>query len=255
VFARDSTSLRVRDAVNPPRPPGLVTWGIALIALALAALFVVAHRAAGMNLGLPHQVVRRKTIVAALAAAGWLSAFAMTAVTGVLARFELRPPPLLLALVGVICVTRSYSLSRGGKFLGSGLSLTVLVGFQVFRLPLELVMHEAALAGVMPQQMTFTGWNFDIVTGITAGVLAPLVALGRAPRWLILSWNVMGLVLVSVVMTIGFVSTPMLRVFGGGSALNTWIAYFPFVWLPAAMVAAAIAGHVLVFRRLAAGGG
>ncbi|MFL5270584.1 MAG: hypothetical protein ACJ79E_00735 [Anaeromyxobacteraceae bacterium] len=68
-------------------------------------------------------------------------------------------------------------------------------------------------------------------------------------------WNVMGLVLVSMVMSIGFVSTPMLRLFGAGNAVNTWIAYFPFVWLPAVMVAAAIAGHVLVFRRLAAGGG
>jgi hypothetical protein len=179
--------------------------------------------------------------------------FGAAAVTGVLARFELRPPPLLLSMVAVVCGALGFTLSGAGKLLASGLSLTALVGFQVFRLPLELVMHEAAMAGVMPPQMTFTGWNFDIVTGITAGALAPLVALGRAPRWLILAWNVMGLALVSVVMTIGFVSMPMVHAFGS-EALNTWIAYFPFVWLPAVMVAAAIAGHVLVFRRLAAGG-
>jgi len=159
---------------------------------------------------------------------------------------------MALAMVAVVCAAFGSSLSSAGKFLATGLSLTALVGFQVFRLPLELVMHEAAVAGVMPPQMTFTGWNFDIVTGLTAGVLAPLVALGRAPRWLVLAWNVMGLGLVLVVMTIGFVSTPMIGAFGD-RALNTWIAYFPFVWLPAVMVAAAIAGHVLVFRRLAAG--
>jgi len=241
--------------VYPLPAPGLVTWGIALIALALAVLFVAAHRVAGRALGLLAQGVRRKTVVAAVLIVVWLSAFGVAAVTGVLARFGARPPPLLLAMAAVICGALGYSLSRAGKFLASGLSLPVLVGFQVFRLPLELVMHEAALAGVMPPQMTFTGWNFDIVTGITAGVLAPLIALARAPRWLILAWNAMGLGLVLVVMTIGLISTPVLRVFGGGSALNTWIAYFPYVWLPAVMVAAAIAGHVLVFRRLAAGGG
>ena len=59
-----------------------------------------------------------------------------------------------------------------------------------------------------------------------------------------------GLVLVTVVMGIGFVSTPMLHTFGEGRAVNAWIAWWPFVWLPAVMVAAAVAGHVLVFRRL-----
>ena len=29
-----------------------------------------------------------------------------------------------------------------------------------------------------------------------------------------------------------------------------WVAHFPFVWLPSVLVAAALAGHVLVFRRL-----
>jgi hypothetical protein len=105
----------------------------------------------------------------------------------------------------------------------------------------------------MPQQMTYTGWNFDIVTGITAALLAPAIAAGKAPRWLIFVWNVMGLGLVLIVVGIGLASTPMIQAFGSGAALNTWIAWFPFVWLPAVMVAAAIAGHVLVLRRLAMG--
>jgi len=254
VLAREMTGPQARNALYPLPAPGLVTWGIALVALSLAALFVVAHRAAGLNLGLPRKDVQRKTLMAAVVTVVWLSVFGAAAGTGLLSRFELRPPPLLLAMVAVVCGALSDSLSRAGKFLASGLSLTALVGFQVFRLPLELVMHQAALAGVMPPQMTFTGWNFDIITGITAGLLAPLIAIGKAPRWLILAWNVLGLGLVLVVMSIGLISTPMIRAFGN-EALNTWIAYFPFVWLPSVMVAAAIAGHVLVFRRLAAAGG
>ena len=255
MLARETTGPQSRNALYPWPAPGLVTWGIALIAMALAALFVVANRAAALNIGLPGQDVRRRTLKAAGLIVVWLSVFGATAGSGMLARFGLRPPPLLVAMVAIVCGVLGFSLSRAGKFLASGLSLTALVGFQVFRLPLELVMHQAALAGVMPPQVTYTGWNFDIVTGSTAVVLAPLVSRGRAPRWLIIAWNLMGLVLVLVVMTIGFVSTPMLRVFGDGASLNTWIAYFPFIWLPAVMVAAAIAGHVLVFRRLAAGGG
>jgi hypothetical protein len=233
--------------------PALVTWGIAAIALALAILFVVAHRAAALKLGLSEANVHRRTARAASLVLLWLSVFGVVAWTGALARFEVRPAPLLLAMVAVVAGTLGFSFSSAGQFLASGLSFTALVGFQVFRLPLELVMHRAALAGVMPQQMTYTGWNFDIVTGITAAVLIPALARGKAPRWLVLGWNVMGLCLVLVVMGIGLASTPMIQAFGGGAALNTWIAWFPFVWLPAVMVAAAIAGHVLVFRRLAMG--
>jgi hypothetical protein len=227
-----------------------VSWGIAVIALALAVLFVLAHRAAALDLGLPRASVHRRTATAALLIMVWLLAFGIAAGSGVLARFDLRPAPLLLAMVVVAAGVLGFSLSSAGKFLASGPSLTALVGFQVFRLPLELVMHQAALSGVMPPQMTYTGRNFDIVTGITAGLLAPAIATRSAPRWLIAAWNGMGLGLVLVVMGIGLVSTPMIRAFGDG-ALNTWIAWFPFVWLPAVMVAAAITGHVLVFRRLA----
>jgi hypothetical protein len=239
--------------VYPYPAPGVVTWGIAVIALALASLFVVAHRVAGLNQVLLIRTAGKRTAWAARLIVLWLSAFAIAAGTGVLARFDARPPPLLLAMVVVIAGSLIYALSPAGGYLASGLPLAALVGFQAFRLPLELVMHEAARAGVMPPQMTFTGWNFDIFTGITAALLAPAIAARWAPRWLIALWNTVGLALVLIVAGIGVASTPAIHAFGL-EALNTFIAWFPFVWLPAVMVAAAITGHLLVFRRLAMGG-
>ena len=35
--------------------------------------------------------------------------------------------------------------------------------------------------------------------------------------------------------------------------LNTWVLYFPYVWLPVVLVTAAIAGHVMVTRALRRG--
>ena len=236
--------------VYPYPAPALVTWGIAAIALALAALFVQGHRMAAVNAGLSPGKVRERTASSAVCILVWLGLLAGLASSGILARFDLRPPPLLLVMLLVVVGALAFSLSMYGKRLAWGLPLAALVGFQAFRLPLELVMHEAARAGVMPPQMTYTGWNFDIVTGVTAVLLAPAVARGGAPRWLVIAWNVVGLVLVTVVMGIGFVSTPMLHAFGDGPAVNGWIAWWPFVWLPGIIVAAAVSGHVLVFRRL-----
>jgi hypothetical protein len=99
--------------------------------------------------------------------------------------------------------------------------------------------------------MTFTGLNFDVTTGATALSLAPLVARGGAPRWLVWGWNTLGTLLLLNISAVAVASLPAFAAFGREpSRLNTWVAYFPFVWLPAGLVSAAVLGHVLLWRRL-----
>jgi hypothetical protein len=156
----------------------------------------------------------------------------------------------MLLLVATLALALTLGFTRPGARLARGLPLAALVGFQAFRLPLELVMHHAATTGVMPPQMTFTGRNFDIVSGATALLVAPLLARG-APRWLAGAWNVLGFALLVAIIVIAVVSTPPIHAFGSDPAhLNTWVALFPFVWLPAILVGAALLGHVVLLRAL-----
>ena len=66
---------------------------------------------------------------------------------------------------------------------------------------------------------------------------------------MVLAWNILGLLLVLNVVTVGILSTPRFRLFGD-DRLNVFVTYPPFVWLPAVMVLAALAGHLIVFRAL-----
>ena len=59
----------------------------------------------------------------------------------------------------------------------------------------------------------------------------------------------MGLALLVNVVTVAVLSTPLFAYFGE-ERLNVFVTYPPFVWLPAVMVLAAFAGHLLVFRAL-----
>lgn len=110
-------------------------------------------------------------------------------------------------------------------------------------------MHAMYERGVMPGQMSYTGGNFDIVTGITAVAVAWLVYTRRAGRGIVLAWNIVGLMLLLNVVALGILSTPGFRFFGD-DRLNVFITYAPFVWLPAVMVVAALAGHLIVFRAV-----
>jgi hypothetical protein len=214
----------------------VVTGGFVLLPLVVSVGFVLACEWAGRRLGED-------------AVFAWLLITAIIAATGVLRRFDATPPPFagLVLAVGILGV--AVPLSPLGTLLVRGLPLWFLVGFQVFRFPLELLMHRAYVDGVMPVQMSYSGWNYDIVTGITAGVLGLWLARRPVQRWVVMSWNILGFVLLANIVTIAIVSTPVFGWFGR-ERLNTFVTYPPFVWLPAILVTAALMGHILVWRWL-----
>jgi hypothetical protein len=226
----------------------LVRLGIPAIALALAALFVAATWRTGE--GLDPGARRRRTILAGAGVAIWLAAQAIAALSGLLGRFDVRPPPMVIWFASMVVMTLALAWSRFGRRFADKLPFVALIGFQAFRLPLELVMHRAAVAGIMPNVMSYTGYNFDIVTGATALPLALYAWRRPVPRWLILLWNVTGQLLLLVIIGVAFAASPVFRAFGDGQ-LNVWVTEFPYVWI-AVMVAAALFGHVVTLRKLMA---
>jgi hypothetical protein len=230
--------------------PELVA-GFSAIALALAALMVVGVHVAGRRLNEPAAVRARWTLMAAVGATIWLAVTWLVAASGLLARFDLRPPPFLLVPVSVLTLAALMTWTRFGTRLITGLPLAALVGLQAFRLPLELLMHRAYIEGVMPMQMSYSGRNFDILAGLTAILVAWALHRGMAGRRLALIWNVFGILLLLNIAVIAALSTPVFAAFGP-DAVNTFVAYPPFIWLPAVMVLTAITGHLLIARALAA---
>jgi len=170
----------------------------------------------------------------------WLAITGAVAARGMLG-FDTMPPTMFV----LAFVSSGIAIAAGLK-LKTDAPLAALVALQSFRLPLELLMHRAYSEGVMPVQMSYSGLNFDIVTGATAIV----VAFFAHRRGVVLAWNIMGTLLVTNIVTVAMLSTPIpLRVFHNEPA-NVWIARAPFVWLPAFLVPVALAGHLLIFRRL-----
>jgi len=224
----------------------LVRIGIPTIALCLAALFVVMTWRTGQDLGPAAR--RRRTVAVAIGMTLWLAAQAAAAQSGWLGHFEKRPPPLVLWFASMIVGTLILAWSPFGKRFADKLSFVGLIGFQGFRLPLELVMHRAAVAGIMPNVMSYTGYNFDIVTGITAIPLAWYVYRRGPSRPLIALWNITGQILLIIIVAVAFAASPVFRAFGDDQ-LNIWVTDFPYVWIAVA-VGAALFGHVVTLRKL-----
>lgn len=173
----------------------------------------------------------------------------VAAASGFLQNWNSTPPPFALIVLGVLVVSLTLAFSRVGRRIAEQIPLWWLVGVQGFRLPLEIAMHALVARGIMPVQMSYSGRNFDIVTGLTAVIVAALMAAGYGGRRLVFVWNVMGLALLINVVSMAIASTPPFRYFGDDRVV-TFVTYTPFVWLPAVMVVAALAGHLLIFRAL-----
>jgi hypothetical protein len=199
---------------------------------------------------------RSPTGAALLVGAGFAAWMALTwalAECGALRDWNAMPPRFGLLVLAIISISCAIAFSPLGGALTRHLPLWTLIAVQSFRLPLELAMHVMSERGVMPEQMTYTGLNFDILTGLTAiGVAAALRygvggrSVGRRLVWL---WNIGGLALLINVVIIAIVSTPTFAWFGP-DRLNLWVTYPPYVWLPTVMVTAALTGHLLIFRAL-----
>ena len=179
----------------------------------------------------------------------WLGAWGALGASGVLRNWTDRPPPMFVALILTLVVVVAAARSRVGARFADGVPVAALVGFHAFRLPLELAMHRAADEGTMPMHMSFAGANFDIVTGISAVVVALLASRGLAPRWLVLGFAVISTALLFTIMGIAIASTPPVAAFGPDK-VATWVGWFPFAWLPGVLVPAALFGQLVLFRRL-----
>ncbi len=192
---------------------------------------------------------RRAGLLTAAASAAWLALTWTLASSGILREWEATPPPLMFLVVAIFGLALAMTYSRLGARIAATIPLWVLVLVQAFRLPLELAMHNMYERGIMPVQMSYSGLNFDIITGITAIPVALLTATRRTGRGVVAAWNLLGLALLVNVVTVAILATPRFRYFGEDH-LNVWVTYPPFVWLPAVMVLAALAGHLLIFRAL-----
>jgi hypothetical protein len=230
----------------PLTSPSVLTFIIIPIALVVALTWGTS--AAWRRAGESEARAQRAAWLVGEAALAWMALTWILAVRGVLMDFERQPPPFAWLVGGVLVLAAIIAFSRIGTRLAK-LPLWILIGVQSFRLPLELAMHRLAERGVMPEQMSYSGRNFDIVSGATALIVAALLRAGYGGRALAAVWNVIGLALLVNIVTVAILSTPAVAYFGP-ERLNTFVFHPPFVWLPAVMVLAALAGHLVIFRAL-----
>lgn len=159
-------------------------------------------------------------------------------------RFSLLAGPAVLFIISLFFTT------KGREFIDR-LDLKMLTWIHIVRVPVEIVLYWLYLQNTVPELMTFTGRNFDILAGLTTPIIIYYGFNSKnLHRKLLLIWNFISLSLLLNIVVNAVLSVPSpLQQFGFDQP-NIAILYFPFNLLPAIVVPLVLFAHLTAIRQL-----
>lgn len=187
---------------------------------------------------------RRLTMRTAVVATAWLGLLSWLVGSGTLQRFPFAGIPFFFG--AVLLASLAVGLSPLGGRLATGLPMSALVGFQSFRLPLELVLHSWSEQGTIPSSMTWNGQNWDIISGIMALAAIPFVHRLRALAVVV---NCVGFALLLNVIRVAVMSSP-LPIGWNVSPPLLLALHLPYALIGPVCVSGALIGHIVLTRAL-----
>ncbi|WP_103069527.1 hypothetical protein [Aquimarina sediminis] len=161
------------------------------------------------------------------------------------------PPRFGLALVPPLLLIISLFFTKKGKLFIHTLSIKTLTLLHTVRIPVELVLYWLFLHKAIPELMTFSGRNFDILAGITAPFIFYFGYINKIirPR-VLLTWNIVCLLLLLFIILNAILSFPSPFQQFAFDQPNIALLYLPYVWLPSVIVPIVLFSHLVSIHYL-----
>jgi energy-coupling factor transporter transmembrane protein EcfT len=185
---------------------------------------------------------------------GWLALQGAVALTGFYTDTSSVPPRFMLLVAPPLAGMALLFITRGGRRYLDHLDPGGLTLVHVVRIPVELGLYGMFLYKTIPEGMTFSGSNFDILSGLTAPLMwwfgSKRRVLGRGWR---IAWNVACIALLVNIVVRAVLSAPFPFQQLAFDQPNIAVLYFPFVWLPCCIVPLVLLAHLATLRALVIG--
>lgn len=221
----------------------------------MAPLFMtfVCVLAASVVLASWRYLPRRAAVAVTLALPTWLAYVGTLSGLGIVRDAALRPPGAVYILGPVLVFTVLFTMrSRAGLRAALALPMALLLGAQVFRVAVELFLHQLWVDGLVPRMMTYEGANVDIFIGLSAPLMAWLASRNRATPGLLIAWNALGLLALVNVAARGVLTAPGPLQFVHAEVPNLAVGIFPFTYVAGFLAPLAVLMHVFAIRALLA---
>lgn len=226
-----------------------IDLGLAALTVVMAGLLALGAELSARRAGIEARAARRLGAFVSAGLCVWLASSTVLSLLGVLSVWGPLPPRFALlpltSLVAMIVVSGTPTMKR----LLAGAPRHWPIAAQTFRVGVELALLGLYLDHRAPVQVTFEGRNLDILAGLTAPVVAWLVARGRLAPPLVVVWNLLGVALLANIVRTAVTSAPGPLYAGWPGQPFTALASWPVVWIPAFLAPVALFLHVVSLRQ------
>lgn len=177
----------------------------------------------------------------------WAAIILSVASTGFFSDFSNFPPQFMIAVFIPMIIILFAVFSKPVTELLHHIPAKDLLKIQVFRVFVELLLWAAFVIGLAPEQMTFEGRNFDVLSGLFGPVVGYLLIRNRLAVYL---YNFISLGLLINIVAVAFLSLPTpVRMFMDEPS-SIMVSQFPIIILPSMLVPLAYGLHFLSLRQL-----
>ena len=161
-------------------------------------------------------------------------------------------PPKLVLFGGIPLTVALITIffSKKGRMFIDNLPQEKLILLHTIRIPVEIVLYWLCINMAVPEIMTFSGLNFDIIAGLTAPFIYYGYIKKKINRTAVLIWNTVCLCLLINVVALAILSAPSPFQQFGFTQPNVAILNFPFSWLPTFIVPVVLFSHLASIRKL-----
>jgi hypothetical protein len=197
--------------------------------------------------------VQRKALLVTAGLILWIAIQGVLAYTNVYNSNLTQIPPrlFLFGFLPAFIIIACFFITKSGRAVIDSLPLKELTQFNIIRLPIEIGLFLVYTYGAIPKLMTFEGGNLDILSGLSAPIVAYFIFTKQNFRpTVLLIWNFICLVLLGNIVIRALLSAPFPFQKFGFDQPNIAILNFPFIWLPTFMVMAVLFSHLVSIRKL-----
>jgi hypothetical protein len=194
---------------------------------------------------------RRTSFAIVTGLAIWLVYVGLFSSLGYMRDLSLRPPGILW-VVGPVILFVVFVVVRFniGARVAAAIPLWLLLGFESFRIGVELLVHRLWEDGLVPKLLTYEGGNVDMVFGLSAPIIAWIATTGRLGLRLAMGWNVLGLLSLASVTASAVLTGPIKLI--STEVPTVAMGFFPYTFIPGFLVPLAVTLHALAIRAIAA---
>ncbi len=180
----------------------------------------------------------------------WSLGQSILAFTGFYQKTDLFPPRFIIVLIPVLLFITFGLFKKNRNWIIQNRRTEWSTLLHTIRIPIEIILYYLFINKMIPELMTFEGSNFDILAGVSAPIIGILWLKNMINRKALIVWNILALLLVLFIFTIGILSSELPIQLFGFEQPNRAINYFPFILLPATIVPIVIYTHLTDLIKL-----